>query len=95
MNMHLLNNNTNDFSQNLFLMSQIKNQNKFNDSNFYNISNININAQFKQSNDMRNLNGEGISKEILNSKSYGISGSEFKRRNIKNLIWVLIKIKLI
>jgi hypothetical protein len=116
--MQLISNNINEFSQNLFLMNQIKNQSKLNnicnnlnlmnnqsqiDLNFYNINNINLNAQIKQNNkdiqnnsllflqaklnnlkqnnEKKNLNGKGISKDILNNKSNGKSGNIYKRRN--------------
>jgi len=63
MKIQLINNNINEFNQNLFLMSQIKNQSKLNsiyntlnlmnkqsqiDLNFYNINNININDHIKK-----------------------------------------------
>ena len=118
MKMQLIKNDINEFSQNLFLMNQIKNQNKLNNIynnltlmnnqsqiglNLYNINNININDQInqnnkdiqnnsllflqaklnnlKQNNEKKNLNGKGISKDILNNKSNGKSGNIYKRRN--------------
>ena len=118
MKMQLIKNDINEFSQNLFLMNQIKNQNKLNNIynnltlmnnqsqiglNLYNINNININDQInqnnkdiqnnsllflqaklnnlKQNNEKKNLNGKGISIDILNNKSKGKSGNIYKRRN--------------
>ena len=118
MKMQLIKNDINEFSQNLFLMNQIKNQNKLNNIynnltlmnnqsqiglNLYNINNININDQINQNNkdiqnnsllflqaklnnlkqnsEKKNLNGKGISKDILNNKSNGKSGNIYKRRN--------------
>ena len=118
MKMQLIKNDINEFSQNLFLMNQIKNQNKLNNIynnltlmnnqsqiglNLYNINNININDQInqnnkdiqnnsllflqaklnnlKQNNEKKNLNGKGISIDILNNKSKGKFGNIYKRRN--------------
>ena len=118
MKMQLIKNDINEFGQNLFLMNQIKNQNKLNNIynnltlmnnqsqiglNLYNINNININDQINQNNkdiqnnsllflqaklnnlnqnnEKKNLNGKGISIDILNNKSNGKSGNIYKRRN--------------
>ena len=118
MKMQLIKNDINEFSQNLFLMNQIKNQNKLNNIynnltlmnnqtqiglNLYNFNNININDQInqnnkdiqnnsllflqaklnnlKQNNEKKNLNGKGISIDILNNKSKGKFGNIYKRRN--------------
>ena len=69
---------------NINLNAQIKQNNKDiqNSSLLFLQSKLN---NLKQSNEKKNLNWKGISKDMLNNKSNGISGNTYKRRNNQNL----------
>ena len=97
MKIQLVNNNINEFNQNLFLMSQIKNQSKLSslyntlnlmnkqsqiDLNFYNINNININDHIKKNcKDIQN-NSLLFLKAKLNSLKQSNQNKNFNGKEI-------------
>ena len=99
MKMQLVNNNINEFNQNIFLINQINNQNILNnlnnnlnlmnnqsqfDLNFHNNNNININNQIKQSNKDIQNNSFRFSQEKLNNLKQNNEKKNFNGKGISN-----------